>query len=81
MDYESYLRQVLVACQEGAAGIAVGRAVWQEAVGLKGSKRSAFLQTNACERLAQLTELCSRNARPIQSFYSAESPFGWYKNY
>lgn len=65
VDYESYLRQVLVACQAGAAGIAVGRAVWQEAVGLKGSERSIFLQTSARERLTRLTELCSQNARPI----------------
>lgn len=81
VNYESYLRQVLVACQAGAAGIAVGRAVWQEAVGLQGSERSAFLQTSAPERLTQLTELCSRNARPIQSFYTAEAPFDWYKKY
>jgi tagatose-1,6-bisphosphate aldolase len=81
VDYETYLQQVLVACQSGASGIAVGRAVWQEAVGLDGSERSAFLQSRACERLAQLTELCSRNARPIQSFYSAEAPFDWYKKY
>jgi tagatose 1,6-diphosphate aldolase len=79
--YESYLRQVLVACQAGAAGIAVGRAVWQEAVGLEGSERKDFLQTCARERLIQLTELCNLNARPIQSFYSAEAPFGWYKKY
>jgi tagatose 1,6-diphosphate aldolase len=81
VDYETYLQQVLVACQSGASGIAVGRAVWQEAVGLDGSERSAFLQSRACERLAQLTELCSRNARPIRSFYSAEAPFDWYKKY
>jgi tagatose 1,6-diphosphate aldolase len=81
VDYESYLRQVLVACQAGASGIAVGRAVWQEAVGLEGPARTAFLRTTAQARLAQLTELCSRNARPIQSFYSAEAPFDWYKNY
>src|SRR6476646_105961 len=30
-DYETYLRQVMVACSAGASGIAVGRAVWQEA--------------------------------------------------
>jgi tagatose-1,6-bisphosphate aldolase len=81
VDYASFLRQVLVACQAGAAGIAVGRAVWQQAVGLKGSERSAFLHASARERLTQLNELCSRNARPIQSFYSAEAPFGWYKKY
>ena len=28
VDYETYLRQVVVACNSGASGIAVGRAVW-----------------------------------------------------
>jgi tagatose-1,6-bisphosphate aldolase len=81
VDYETYLRQVMVACQAGASGIAVGRAVWQEAVGMEGSARSDFLQTTARERLTRLTELCSRSARPVQSFYSSEAPFDWYKQY
>jgi len=81
VDYETYLRQVLIACQAGASGVAVGRAVWQEAVGMGGSARIEFLQTTARARLTRLTELCSRNARPVQSFYSAEAAFDWYKNY
>jgi tagatose-1,6-bisphosphate aldolase len=81
VDFETYMRQVQAACQAGASGIAVGRAVWQEAVGLEDSERCNFLRTTARERLTQLTELCSRSARPIQSFYSAEAPFDWYKTY
>jgi tagatose 1,6-diphosphate aldolase len=81
VDYEIYLRQVMTACQAGASGVAVGRAVWQEAVGLEGSARRDFLQTFARERLTRLTELCSQSARPVQSFYSSEAPFDWYKQY
>jgi tagatose-1,6-bisphosphate aldolase len=81
VDYETYLRQVMVACQVGASGIAVGRSVWQEAVGLEGTARKNFLQTTASERLTHLTELCSQHARPIQSFYTAEALFNWYKEY
>jgi tagatose-1,6-bisphosphate aldolase len=71
----------MVACQAGASGIAVGRAVWQEAVALEGSARIDFLQSTARERLARLTEVCNQNARPIQSFYTTDTPFDWYKTY
>ena len=81
VDYDTYVRQVMAACQAGASGIAVGRAVWQEAVALEGSARIDFLQSTARERLTRLTELCSQSARPIQSFYISEAPFGWYKKY
>ncbi len=81
VEYERYLRQVTVACQAGASGAAVGRAVWQEAVPLQGQARMDFLQTTARERLARLTELCNRLGKPIQRFYSAEAPFDWYKTY
>ena len=81
VNYERYVRQVTVACEAGASGIAVGRAVWQEAVGLQGQARLDFLQTTARKRLTRLAGLCSRLARPVQRIYSAEAPFDWYKNY
>jgi len=80
VDYASFLRQVLVACQAGAAGIAVGRAVWQQAVGLKGSERSASFMPVLVSVSPSLTNYGSRNARPIQSFYSAEAPLVGIKN-
>ncbi len=80
--YEVYLRQVTIACQQGASGIAVGRAVWQEAVGLQGAERAQFLLTSARQRLARLTALCRALARPYQEFYTAPvlSP-RWYQAY
>jgi tagatose-1,6-bisphosphate aldolase len=81
VDYERYLRQVTIACQAGASGSAVGRAVWQEAVGLQGRGRMDFLQNTGCERLIRLAELCNRLGKPIQRFYSAEAPFDWYRTY
>ncbi|MCJ7583572.1 MAG: DUF2090 domain-containing protein, partial [Anaerolineales bacterium] len=81
VDYEAYLRQVTVACKAGASGIAVGRAVWQEAVGLDGEARLAFLRTTGRERLSGLTALCSELGKPITAFYTAEAPFDWYKTY
>ena len=81
-DYETYLRQVKVACQSGASGIAVGRAVWQEAVRLPGPKRAAFLKNVARSRLETLTKLCADLGKPWTDFYApVEIRPDWYKKY
>jgi tagatose-1,6-bisphosphate aldolase len=79
--FETFVRQITAACKAGASGIAVGRAVWQEAVGMDGASRFDFLRTTGRERLAQLTTLCTKLAKPVGDFYTAEAPFDWYKSY
>ncbi len=81
VDYETYLHQVTVACNAGASGIAVGRAVWQAAVYMTGLERRLFLNGTAHPRLARLTSLCHALAKPYTDFYTAEAPFDWYKTY
>ena len=82
VDYATYGRQVTVACREGATGVAVGRAVWQEAAGLAAEARLAFLRGLAHERMARMTELCDALARPWTSFYAAASiGSDWYASY
>jgi tagatose 1,6-diphosphate aldolase len=81
VDFETFLRQVIVACNAGASGIAVGRAVWKEAVTMSGEERVMFLRTIAHDRLSRLTSLCDALARPYTEFYTAKAPFDWYKNY
>jgi tagatose 1,6-diphosphate aldolase len=81
VDYETYLRQVTVACSAGANGIAVGRAVWQEAISMSGLERNEFLKQRARQRLARLTSLCEALAKPYTNFYMADAPFDWYKTY
>jgi len=84
VDFETYLRQVAVACNAGASGIAVGRAVWKEAVAMAPSERARFLKTTARERLSRLTFLCSALAKPLQVFYpnlEQSVPEGWYAQY
>lgn len=81
VDYETFLRQVTVACNAGASGIAVGRAVWKEAVTMSGSERVEFLKTTAKYRLSRLTSLCHALAKPYTEFYRAETPFDWYRTY
>jgi tagatose 1,6-diphosphate aldolase len=81
VDYETFLRQVIVACNAGASGIAVGRAVWKEAVTIKAEERGKFLQTIAHERISRLTSLCHALAKPYTDFYRADAPFDWYQTY
>jgi len=81
VDYEVFLQQVVVACNAGASGIAVGRAVWKEAVTMNNDDRMDFLRTIAKYRLSRLTSLCHALARPYTDFYSAEPGFNWYKTY
>lgn len=81
VDFETFLRQVTAACNAGATGIAVGRAVWKEAVTMSGEERMKFLRTTAKYRLSRLTSLCHALARPFTDFYTAEAPFDWYKEY
>jgi tagatose 1,6-diphosphate aldolase len=81
VDYETFLRQVTVACNSGASGIAAGRAVWKEAVTMNSDDRINFLRTTAKYRLSRLTSLCHALAKPYTDFYQADAPFDWYKTY
>ncbi len=81
VEYETFLRQVTIACNAGASGTAVGRAVWKEAVTMTGAERREFLHTTARSRLSRLTSLCHALAKPYTDFYTAKAPFDWYKIY
>jgi tagatose 1,6-diphosphate aldolase len=81
VDYEVFLQQVAIACNAGASGIAVGRAVWKEAVMMDGDERTKFLHTTARERISRLTSLCHALAKPYTDFYQADAPFDWYQSY
>jgi len=81
VDYDTFVRQVTVACNAGASGIAVGRAVWKEAIAMSGMERSEFLHKVARPRISRLTSLCHALAKPFTEFYQADVSFDWYKTY
>ena len=82
VDYDTYLRQVTVACQNGASGVAVGRAVWKEATDLNGEARASFLAGVARRRMERITALCNALARPWTTVYSPPTiTADWYKGY
>ncbi|MCL5428818.1 MAG: tagatose 1,6-diphosphate aldolase [Chloroflexi bacterium] len=82
VDFETFMRQTTIACEQGASGAAVGRAVWKEAVELQGPKREAFLADAGASRMAQVTKICNETARPWTTIYQAEPvDENWYKGY
>jgi tagatose-1,6-bisphosphate aldolase len=82
VDFETFLRQTEVACRAGASGVAVGRAVWNEAPRLAGADRAAFLHTEARRRMAAATALCAERARPWPAIYAApEVDSQWFSSY
>lgn len=82
VSYETYLRQINIACRAGASGVAAGRAIWKEAVSLKAAERVTFLNGPARQRMARVTALCDALARPWQSFYDVPAiGDDWYERY
>jgi tagatose 1,6-diphosphate aldolase len=81
VDYETFVRQVTAACNAGASGIAVGRAVWKEAVPMEVGERSAFLRSVGLDRLSRLASLCNALGKSFYDFYQSEAPYDWYQNY
>ena len=81
VDFATFVHQVTTACNSGASGIAVGRAVWKESVRLKSGDRKNFLRTVGKERLFRLTSLCNALGKPLFDFYQATAPFDWYQTY
>jgi tagatose 1,6-diphosphate aldolase len=65
VDYDTFKKQVTIACKAGASGFLGGRAVWQEAMEIKDrSDRSEFFRTVATRRLTDLALIAERTGRP-----------------
>lgn len=83
VSYHDFAGQVRVACESGASGYMAGRAVWQEAVSLRGADQQRELHENAMPRLQQLTEIATASARPwtdIWPFQEEPISESWYQN-
>jgi tagatose 1,6-diphosphate aldolase len=82
VDFDVFLTMTETACRLGASGAAAGRAAWQEAAGLSGTKQTAFLHKTCRSRLSQLTMTCESAAVPWTKFYRPlELPPDWYVTY
>ena len=88
VDFESFRKQVKIACKAGASGFLAGRALWQEGVRIRSrEKRLDFFQNMAAPRLKELAEIADRYGKPWYSRVGAENgkfaPLaeGWYRDY
>lgn len=88
VDFDSFRKQVEIACKAGASGFLAGRALWQEAVNIHSRKgRRSFFRNTAAPRLRELAEIADKYGRPWYSRLRAEKgrftapDEGWYRNY
>ena len=88
VDYETFRKQVEIACQAGASGFLGGRAIWQEAIHFTDKKeRVKFLSTTVADRLKELAEIATKYAAPwyrklgIKANELATVQENWYVNY
>ncbi len=82
--FETFARQAEIACRCGAGGVMAGRAVWQEAVELRGDARADFLNKQAVDRMVELGEIIAEHGTPFTRFYaSSATDVGetWYESY
>ncbi len=82
VDFETYTRQVIIACQNGASGFVGGRAIWKEAIAKTSEARAAFLRDEGVRRIGILREIVERESRSWTDFYSPpRSVENWHETY
>lgn len=82
VDFETFERQTVVACESGASGFLAGRAIWKEAVLMSTEERAAFLSGLATDRIKRLLDIAEAKSRPWSDFYtSPESTEDWFETY
>ncbi len=88
VDFETFCREVEIACRAGASGFLGGRAIWQEAMFIEDTReRVQFLSTVAADRMKRLDEIASKYAVPwykklgLASHGLAPVAEKWYEKY
>ena len=88
VDFESFRKQVKIACRAGASGFLAGRALWQEGAQIRSrDERMNFFQNTAAPRLKELAEIADSYGKPWYSRLGAENgkfapvTEGWYRSY
>jgi tagatose 1,6-diphosphate aldolase len=88
VDFDSFKKQVEIACKAGASGFLAGRALWQEGAKIRSrEERINFLRNTAAPRLKKLAEIADRYGKPWYSRLGVENgrfapvTEDWYRNY
>jgi tagatose 1,6-diphosphate aldolase len=88
VDFDSFKRQVELACKAGASGFLAGRALWQEGAQiLSREERMSFFRNTAAPRLKELAEIADSYGKPWYFKLGAKDgkfalpTEGWYRSY
>jgi tagatose 1,6-diphosphate aldolase len=88
VDFDSFRKQVEIACKAGASGFLAGRALWQEGARIPVRKdRMDFFLNTAAPRLRELAEIADRHGKPwYLKLGSDDGRFAspavdWYRSY
>ncbi len=88
VDFESFKKQVEIACRAGASGFLAGRALWQEGAQIPSrEERMSFFQNTAAPRLKELADIADCYGKPWYFKLRAKdgrfAPLveGWYQSY
>jgi tagatose-1,6-bisphosphate aldolase len=85
VDFPTFQRQAEIACEAGASGVVVGRAVWAEALEIAAdAEREWFLNTIAVSRMRVLNDTVSYRATAWFERVGERMPQlqeGWYRAY
>jgi tagatose 1,6-diphosphate aldolase len=80
--FETFKKQLQVACRAGCSGFVAGRAIWQEAARLPEDERANFLSTTARQRLTELNQIALELGVPWSKRYSeTRVDQGWFSQY
>lgn len=83
VDFEVFCQQVEIACQAGASGFIVGRAVWGDACKIRDeSDRIEWLLSTGLARIRRLAKIASEHALPWTEIYHPQPvTIDWYADY
>jgi len=88
VDFDSFKKQVEIACKAGASGFLAGRALWQEGAQIRSrEERMNFFRNTAAPRLKELAEIADSYGNPWYSRLGTENgkfapvTEGWYRSY
>jgi tagatose 1,6-diphosphate aldolase len=86
--FDSFKKQVEIACKAGASGFLAGRALWQEGAQIASrEERMSFFQNTAALRLKGLAEMADSYGKPwyfkVRAKNGKFAPLaeGWYRSY
>lgn len=70
-EYAPYKKSLQIACESGASGMAVGRAIWQEFGDYQGEERERYLCDVASQRLVELVAIVEKFGRSVHELAQA----------